>query len=107
MRSTSQHARATAAGRVVRLVFDFGASTIAMEETPDRHTIKKGSLSGDAADTAEDLARDAADAHSSENERRAAARYGLLDTEERIWIFRRVEYDLRDTSRRMRRSGLW
>ena len=56
------YARATAAGRVVRLVFDFGGSTIAMEETPDRHTIKKGSLSGDAADTAEDLARDAAGA---------------------------------------------
>lgn len=56
------YARSTAAGRVVRLVFDFGSSTIAMEETPDRHTIKKGSLSGDAADSAEELARDAAGA---------------------------------------------
>jgi predicted phosphodiesterase len=51
--------------------------------------------------------RDAADAHSSDGERRAVARYGLIDTDSRTWEFRRVEYDLRETARRMRSAGLW
>lgn len=58
------YARATATSKVVRLVFDFEGSTIAMEETRDRHTLKKDPLGGDAASAAEDLAKDAAEASS-------------------------------------------
>lgn len=51
--------------------------------------------------------RDAADAHSSENEDQAAARYGIIDTQAATWLFGRVQYDMRETARRMRRLGLW
>ena len=51
--------------------------------------------------------RDAADAHSSEDERRAAARYALYDDETGTWTFRRAEYDMRATAKRMRKAGLW
>jgi len=51
--------------------------------------------------------RDAADAHSSDSERKAAARYALYDDERGTWEFRRVEYDLRRTAKRMRKAGLW
>ncbi len=51
--------------------------------------------------------RDAEDAHSSETESNACARYAIYDSETLTWEFRRVEYDLRDTARRMRKEGLW
>jgi predicted phosphodiesterase len=51
--------------------------------------------------------RDAMDAHSSDNLRRAAARYALFNTVTGIWQFKRVEYDIRGTAKRMRRLGLW
>lgn len=51
--------------------------------------------------------RDAADAHSSDSERRAAARYAIYDDDSGTWEFKRVEYDLRVTAKRMRRAGLW
>jgi predicted phosphodiesterase len=51
--------------------------------------------------------RDAMDAHSSDNPRHAAARYALFNTETGIWQFKRVEYDIRKTAKRMRKLGLW
>ncbi|MDR2746875.1 MAG: metallophosphatase family protein [Treponema sp.] len=51
--------------------------------------------------------RDAMDAHASDNLRRAAARYALYDTGTGIWQFKRIEYDMRDTAKRMRKLGLW
>ena len=51
--------------------------------------------------------RDAEDAHSSDNECHAVARYGIMDTEAQTWDFRRVEYDMRKTAQRMRAAGLW
>jgi predicted phosphodiesterase len=45
--------------------------------------------------------RDAGDAHSSDNLRRAAARYALFNTATGIWQFKRVEYDMRNTAKRM------
>ncbi|NUP06139.1 MAG: prepilin-type cleavage/methylation domain-containing protein [Polyangiaceae bacterium] len=56
------YARATASGKVTRLVFDFGNSSIQMEETLDRHTLKKDTLGGDAASEAQLEAKDAAGA---------------------------------------------
>lgn len=51
--------------------------------------------------------RDAADAHSAADERRAAARYALYDDAAGTWTFRRAEYDMRGTAKRMRKAGLW
>ncbi|GAB1484787.1 metallophosphoesterase family protein [Treponema sp.] len=51
--------------------------------------------------------RDANDAHSTESEKTAAARYGILDTDSGIWEFHRVLYDMSDTAERMRSLGLW
>jgi len=51
--------------------------------------------------------RDAADAHASDSERRAAARYAVFDDKAETWEFKRVEYDLRSTVKRMRKAGLW
>jgi predicted phosphodiesterase len=51
--------------------------------------------------------RDAMDAHSSDSLRHAAARYALFDTATGIWQFKRVEYDIRATAKRMRKLGLW
>jgi diadenosine tetraphosphatase ApaH/serine/threonine PP2A family protein phosphatase len=50
--------------------------------------------------------RDAADAHAQDNLRRAAARYALYDTRTGLWQFKRLEYDMRDTAKRMRKLGL-
>jgi diadenosine tetraphosphatase ApaH/serine/threonine PP2A family protein phosphatase len=38
---------------------------------------------------------------------RAAARYALFDTNTGIWQFKRLEYDMRDTAKRMKKYGLW
>ncbi len=51
--------------------------------------------------------RDAADAHSSDSERRAAARYAIFDDEAATWKWKRIEYDLTKTAKRMRKAGLW
>jgi diadenosine tetraphosphatase ApaH/serine/threonine PP2A family protein phosphatase len=51
--------------------------------------------------------RDAEDAHSSDTESKACARYAIYDSGNQTWEFRRVEYDLWDTSRRMKDEGLW
>ncbi len=56
------YAYATSSSKVVRLVFDFGAGTITMEETRDRHLLKHDPLGGDAANEAEAEALEAADA---------------------------------------------
>jgi predicted phosphodiesterase len=51
--------------------------------------------------------RDRTDAHQVSKYRRAAARYALFDTESGLWQFKRLEYDLRETAKRMNRLGLW
>jgi predicted phosphodiesterase len=51
--------------------------------------------------------RDAADAHSSASERKAAARYAIFDDVSETWEFKRAEYDFRGTAERMRKAGLW
>jgi predicted phosphodiesterase len=38
---------------------------------------------------------------------RAAARYAFFDTSTGIWQFKRLEYDMRDTAKRMAKYGLW
>ncbi|GHV74711.1 metallophosphoesterase [Spirochaetia bacterium] len=51
--------------------------------------------------------RDKADAHQKSRYRRAAARYALFDTESGRWQFKRLEYDIRKTAKRMKQLGLW
>ncbi|GHV24633.1 metallophosphoesterase [Spirochaetia bacterium] len=51
--------------------------------------------------------RDEADAHQKSRYRRAAARYALFDTESGRWQFKRLEYDMRKTAKRMKQLGLW
>jgi predicted phosphodiesterase len=51
--------------------------------------------------------RNQEDAPHGGNYRRAVARYALFDTETGLWQFKRLEYDMRDTARRMQRLGLW
>jgi predicted phosphodiesterase len=51
--------------------------------------------------------RDEADAHRVLRYRRAAARYALFDTESGRWQFKRLEYDMRKTAKRMKQLGLW
>lgn len=59
------YAHATAVSKVVRLVFDFEAGTIAMEEAEDRHLLRKDSTGGaDPANEAEAQAVAAAEAAS-------------------------------------------
>jgi predicted phosphodiesterase len=38
---------------------------------------------------------------------RAIAQYALFDTDTGLWQFKRLEYDMRDTAKRMRQLGLW
>jgi predicted phosphodiesterase len=51
--------------------------------------------------------RDQADAHRILRYHRAAARYALFDTESGRWQFKRLEYDMRKTAKRMKQLGLW
>jgi predicted phosphodiesterase len=51
--------------------------------------------------------RNQEDAPHGRKYRRAVARYALFDTETGLWQFKRLEYDMRETARRMRRLGLW
>jgi hypothetical protein len=51
--------------------------------------------------------RDAADAHSSSRLSHAAARYALFNLDTGIWVFERVEYDMRAMADEMFREGLW
>jgi predicted phosphodiesterase len=51
--------------------------------------------------------RDQADAHRVLRYHCAAARYALFDTESGRWQFKRLEYDMRKTAKRMRQLGLW
>jgi diadenosine tetraphosphatase ApaH/serine/threonine PP2A family protein phosphatase len=51
--------------------------------------------------------RDATDAPHSSRLNQAAARYALFDTSTGIWQFKRLEYDMRDTAKRMKKYGLW
>jgi predicted phosphodiesterase len=51
--------------------------------------------------------RNQAEAHRPRRYHRAIARYALFDTQTGVWQFKRLEYDMRDTERRMRRLGLW
>jgi predicted phosphodiesterase len=50
--------------------------------------------------------RDRADAHHNSNYRHAIARYALFDTDTGLWQFKRLNYDMRDTAKRMRQLGL-
>jgi diadenosine tetraphosphatase ApaH/serine/threonine PP2A family protein phosphatase len=51
--------------------------------------------------------RDQADAHRPRKYHHAVARYALFDTETGLWQFKRLEYDMRDTAKRMTQLGLW
>lgn len=51
--------------------------------------------------------RDAADGHTSARLDRAAARYALFDLKTGVWVFKRVEYNLKAGSEEMAREGLW
>jgi predicted phosphodiesterase len=51
--------------------------------------------------------RDEEDAHRVSRSHRAAARYALFDTESGRWQFKRLEYDMRQTAKRMKQMGLW
>jgi predicted phosphodiesterase len=51
--------------------------------------------------------RDQEEAHRPLRYRNAIARYALFDTETGLWQFKRLEYDMRETARRMRSLGLW
>jgi len=81
-----------------RIGIRYGQGGEAMTLSKGRFLLNPGSVG---------FPRDAEDAHSSDTESHACARYALYDSETRIWEFRRVEYDLRDTARRMRKEGLW
>jgi predicted phosphodiesterase len=51
--------------------------------------------------------RDDAATRRSSSLQRTAARYALFDTESGIWQFKRLEYDMRDTAKRMTKNRLW
>jgi predicted phosphodiesterase len=51
--------------------------------------------------------RDETDAHHVLRYRRAAARYAIFDTESGRWQFKRLEYDMLKTAKRMKQLGLW
>jgi predicted phosphodiesterase len=51
--------------------------------------------------------RNQEDAPQGRDYRRGVARCALYDTETGLWQFKRLEYDMRETARRMRRLGLW
>jgi predicted phosphodiesterase len=51
--------------------------------------------------------RNQGDAPHGWNYRRGVARCAIFDTETGLWQFKRLEYDMRETARRMRRLGLW
>ncbi|GHV76016.1 metallophosphoesterase [Spirochaetia bacterium] len=51
--------------------------------------------------------RDEADAHRALRFHCARARYALFDTESGRWQFKRLEYDMRKTAKRMKQLGLW
>jgi diadenosine tetraphosphatase ApaH/serine/threonine PP2A family protein phosphatase len=51
--------------------------------------------------------RDRVDAHHFSKYHRAAARYALFDTESGLWRFKRLEYDMQKTAKRMEQLGLW
>jgi predicted phosphodiesterase len=50
--------------------------------------------------------RNKPDAHHRSNYRHAIARCALFDTDTGLWQFKRLEYDLRDTAKRMQQLGL-
>jgi predicted phosphodiesterase len=50
--------------------------------------------------------RDEADAHQFTGYRHAIARYAFFDTESGRWQFKRLEYDMQKTAKRMKRMGL-
>ncbi|AEF85924.1 metallophosphoesterase [Treponema primitia ZAS-2] len=50
--------------------------------------------------------RNEPDAYSPRRGRYGAARYALFDTESGIWQFKRIEYDMQDTAKRMKQQGL-
>jgi predicted phosphodiesterase len=51
--------------------------------------------------------RDQAEAHRPRHYRKAIARYAIFDTKTGLWQFKRLEYDMRETVKRMRQLGLW
>ncbi|MDR0598087.1 MAG: metallophosphatase family protein [Treponema sp.] len=46
------------------------------------------------------------DAHRYSRNSSAIAQYAIFDTETGLWQFKRLEYDIRDTAKRMRQQGL-
>ncbi|MCX7655502.1 MAG: metallophosphoesterase, partial [Treponemataceae bacterium] len=51
--------------------------------------------------------RDMADAHNPRRLPQAITRYALYDTEKKVWVFHRQEYDMGPTWEKMRRYRLW
>jgi hypothetical protein len=51
--------------------------------------------------------RNQAEAHRPRQHRKAIARYAIFDTKTGLWQFKRLEYDMRETAKRMRQLGLW
>jgi diadenosine tetraphosphatase ApaH/serine/threonine PP2A family protein phosphatase len=51
--------------------------------------------------------RDASDAHSQDQLGHAAARYALFNLKTGLWVFKRIEYDMRAAAGEMSREGLW
>jgi predicted phosphodiesterase len=51
--------------------------------------------------------RNEPDSYGSLRFHRAAARYALFDTRSGWWQFKRIEYDMRNTAKRMKKGGLW
>lgn len=85
-------------GDVSRIEIEYGAPGHVLRTEGASMLLNPGSVG---------FPRDAADAHASDSEKRAAARYALFDDEEGTWEFKRVEYDVRGTAKRMRKAGLW
>jgi predicted phosphodiesterase len=77
----------------------YGSPDLAVEVDPGLRILLNPGSAG--------FPRDAMDSHSSDNLRSAAARYALYDTATGIWQFKRTEYDMQNTAKRMQKLGLW
>jgi diadenosine tetraphosphatase ApaH/serine/threonine PP2A family protein phosphatase len=78
-------------------MFGYGEPDAVIETGSARFLLNPGSVG---------FPRDEADAHQKSRYRRAAARYALFDTESGLWKFKRLEYDMRQTAKRMKQLGL-
>jgi predicted phosphodiesterase len=78
----------------------YGIPDLAIEtgETGLRTMVNPGSVG---------FPRDASDAHSQDQLGHAAARFALFNTETGLWVFKRIEYNMKATAGEMFREGLW